>query len=986
MTDQSSNDQFHASSFMQGHNAEYLEQLYGQYAADPNSVDDAWRAFFGALGDAEMDVKAEAKGPSWARADWPPVPHDDLTQALTGEWEEVEVKAAATKIQAGAAKAGVDASNAAVRQAVLDSIRALMIIRAYRIRGHLIANLDPLGLTEHTPHPELDPKSYGFTEADMDRPIFIDKVLGLDFANMRQILDIVRRTYCGTFALQYMHISNPEEAGWLKERIEGYDKEIKFTREGRKAILNKMVEAEGFEKFLHVKYMGTKRFGLDGGESLIPAMEQIIKRGGALGIREMVIGMPHRGRLNVLANVMNKPYRAIFNEFQGGSFKPEDVDGSGDVKYHLGASSDREFDGNSVHLSLTANPSHLEAVNPVVLGKVRAKQDQLGDTERKQVMAILLHGDAAFAGQGVVAEGLGLSGLKGHRTGGTMHIVVNNQIGFTTAPHFSRSSPYPTDIALMVEAPIFHVNGDDPEAVVHAAKVATEFRQKFGKDVVIDIFCYRRFGHNEGDEPMFTNPLMYKKIKKQKTTLSLYTAELVKDGLIPEGEIEDMKAAFQAHLGEEFEAGKDYKPNKADWLDGKWSHLNRDKEEYQRGETAIKPETFAEIGRALSTAPATLPLHKTVGRLLESKAQMFETGEGFDWATGEALAFGSLLSEGYPVRLSGQDATRGTFSQRHSGIINQDTEERYYPLNNIRAGQAQYEVIDSMLSEYAVLGFEYGYSLAEPNALTLWEAQFGDFANGAQIMFDQFISSGESKWLRMSGLTVLLPHGYEGQGPEHSSARLERFLQQCGQDNWIVANCTTPANYFHILRRQLHRTFRKPLILMTPKSLLRHKLAVSKAEEFTTGSSFHRILWDDAQYGNSDTVLASDDKIKRVVMCSGKVYYDLLEERDARGIDDIYLMRVEQFYPFPAQSVVKELSRFKNAEVVWCQEEPKNQGAWTFIEPNIEWVLGRIKAKHGRPTYAGRAASASPATGLASAHKAQQAALIDDALTLKKGK
>ena len=986
MTDQSSNDQFHASSFMQGHNAEYLEQLYGQYAADPNSVDDAWRAFFGALGDAEMDVKAEAKGPSWARADWPPVPHDDLTQALTGEWEEVEVKAAATKIQAGAAKAGVDASNAAVRQAVLDSIRALMIIRAYRIRGHLIANLDPLGLTEHTPHPELDPKSYGFTDADMDRPIFIDKVLGLDFANMRQILDIVRRTYCGTFALQYMHISNPEEAGWLKERIEGYDKEIKFTREGRKAILNKMVEAEGFEKFLHVKYMGTKRFGLDGGESLIPAMEQIIKRGGALGIREMVIGMPHRGRLNVLANVMSKPYRAIFNEFQGGSFKPEDVDGSGDVKYHLGASSDREFDGNSVHLSLTANPSHLEAVNPVVLGKVRAKQDQLGDTERKQVMAILLHGDAAFAGQGVVAEGLGLSGLKGHRTGGTMHIVVNNQIGFTTAPHFSRSSPYPTDIALMVEAPIFHVNGDDPEAVVHAAKVATEFRQKFGKDVVIDIFCYRRFGHNEGDEPMFTNPLMYKKIKKQKTTLSLYTAELVKDGLIPEGEIEDMKAAFQAHLGEEFEAGKDYKPNKADWLDGKWSHLNRDKEEYQRGETAIKPETFAEIGRALSTAPATLPLHKTLGRLLESKAQMFETGEGFDWATGEALAFGSLLSEGYPVRLSGQDATRGTFSQRHSGIINQDTEERYYPLNNIRAGQAQYEVIDSMLSEYAVLGFEYGYSLAEPNALTLWEAQFGDFANGAQIMFDQFISSGESKWLRMSGLTVLLPHGYEGQGPEHSSARLERFLQQCGQDNWIVANCTTPANYFHILRRQLHRTFRKPLILMTPKSLLRHKLAVSKAEEFTTGSSFHRILWDDAQYGNSDTVLASDDKIKRVVMCSGKVYYDLLEERDARGIDDVYLMRVEQFYPFPAQSVVKELSRFKNAEVVWCQEEPKNQGAWTFIEPNIEWVLGRIKAKHGRPTYAGRAASASPATGLASAHKAQQAALIDDALTLKKGK
>jgi 2-oxoglutarate dehydrogenase E1 component len=780
-----------------------------------------------------------------------------------------------------------------------------------------------------------------------------------------------------------MHISNPEEAGWLKERIEGLGKEIQFSREGRKAILNKMVEAEGFEKFLHVKYMGTKRFGLDGGESLIPAMEQIIKRGGSLGVKDIVIGMPHRGRLSVLANVMQKPYRAIFNEFQGGSSKPEDVDGSGDVKYHLGASSDREFDSNTVHLSLTANPSHLEAVNPVVIGKVRAKQDQYKDKDRTSVMPILLHGDAAFAGQGVVAECFALSGLRGHKAGGTMHIVVNNQIGFTTAPHFSRSSPYPTDNALVVEAPIFHVNGDDPEAVVHAAKVATEFRQKFHKDVVIDIFCYRRFGHNEGDEPMFTNPEMYKKIKTQKTSLSLYTERLVRDGLIPEGEIEDMKAAFQAKLNNEFEAGKDYKPNKADWLDGKWSHLDRNKDDYVRGDTAIKPETMAEIGTALSTAPDGFPVHKTVGRLLDSKAKMFESGSGFDWATGEALAFGSLLTEGYPVRLSGQDSTRGTFSQRHSGLVNQDTEERFYPLNSVRAGQAQYEVIDSMLSEYAVLGFEYGYSLAEPNALTLWEAQFGDFANGAQIMFDQFISSGESKWLRMSGLVMLLPHGFEGQGPEHSSARLERFLQMCGQDNWIVANCTTPANYFHILRRQLHRDFRKPLVLMTPKSLLRHKMAVSNAEDFTTGSSFHRLMWDDAQKGNSDTTLVKDDKIKRVVMCSGKVYYDLLEERDARGIDDIYLLRVEQFYPFPAQSAVQELERFKNAEVVWCQEEPKNQGAWTFIEPNIEWVLGKIDAKHQRPKFVGRAASASPATGLASTHKKQQAALVNDALTIE---
>ncbi|AUQ75601.1 2-oxoglutarate dehydrogenase E1 component [Phaeobacter piscinae] len=984
MTEQSPNELFHASSFMQGHNAEYLEQLYAQYANDPNAVDAAWAEFFRQMGDAELDVKAEAAGPSWTRADWPPAPNDDLTGALTGEWPApAEAKGAGKKIKDQAAAKGVEVTDDQVQRAVLDSIRALMLIRAYRIRGHLAANLDPLGMREEAQHPELDPRTYGFTEADMDRPIFIDNVLGLQVASMRQIVSIVKRTYCGTFALQYMHISDPEQASWLKERIEGYDKEIRFTREGRKAILNKMVEAEGFEKFLHVKYMGTKRFGLDGGESLIPAMEQIIKRGGALGIRDIVIGMPHRGRLSVLANVMQKPYKAIFNEFQGGSFKPEDVDGSGDVKYHLGASSDREFDGNSVHLSLTANPSHLEAVNPVVLGKVRAKQDQLKDSERTKVLPILLHGDAAFAGQGVVAECFALSGLRGHKAGGTMHIVVNNQIGFTTAPHFSRSSPYPTDNALVVEAPIFHVNGDDPEAVVHAARVATEFRQKFHKDVVLDIFCYRRFGHNEGDEPMFTNPLMYKKIKGHKTTLSLYTERLVKDGLIPEGEIEDMKASFQARLNEEFEAGKNFKPNKADWLDGRWSHLDKKDTDYQRGQTSVSPETFKDVGTALSRVPDGFPVHKTIGRFLDARAKMVDSGEGIDWATGEALAFGSLLTEGYPVRLSGQDATRGTFSQRHSGIVNQNTEERYYPLNNIRSGQSHYEVIDSALSEYAVLGFEYGYSLAEPNALTLWEAQFGDFANGAQIMFDQFISSGESKWLRMSGLVCLLPHGFEGQGPEHSSARLERFLQMCGQDNWIVANCTTPANYFHILRRQLHRTFRKPLILVTPKSLLRHKLAVSKAEEFTTGSSFHRVLWDDAQHGNSDTKLVADDKIKRVVLCSGKVYYDLLEERDARGLDDVYLMRIEQYYPFPAISLVKELERFKGAEVVWCQEEPKNQGAWSFIEPNIEWVLTRIGAKHSRPTYVGRATSASPATGLASEHKAQQAALVNEALSIE---
>ena len=984
MTNHPANDQLHASSFMQGHNADYLEQMYARYAKDPVSVDAQWATFFAEMGDPDNDVVAQAAGPSWARSDWPPTPLDDLTSAFTGEYPTAaEAHDSGQKIAAKASEIGAPVTEEQIKRAVLDGLRALMLIRAYRIRGHLAADLDPLGMRQEDDRPELDPSRYGFTASDMDRPIFLDNVLGLQFASMREIQEIVRRTYCGTFALQYMHISDPEQSAWLKERIEGYGKEIIFTRKGRKAILNKLVEAEGFEKFLHVKYMGTKRFGLDGGESLIPAMEQIIKRGGALGVKDIIIGMPHRGRLSVLANVMAKPYRAIFNEFQGGSSKPEDVDGSGDVKYHLGASSDREFNGNSVHLSLTANPSHLEAVNPVVLGKARAKQDQKNDAERTTVMPILLHGDAAFAGQGVVAEGFGLSGLKGHKTGGTMHIVVNNQIGFTTAPHFSRSSPYPTDIALMVEAPIFHVNGDDPEAVVHAARVATEYRQKFKKDVVLDIICYRRFGHNEGDEPMFTNPVMYNKIKTQKTTLTLYTERLVRDGLIPEGEIEDMKATFQSYLNTEFEAGKNYKPNKADWLDGRWSKINRHGKEYQRGATAMTEETYDNVATALCRIPEGFPVHKTVQRILDAKSKSLTIGKNIDWATGEALAFGSLLTEDHSVRLSGQDSSRGTFSHRHSALVHQNTEERYYPLNNIREGQGQYEVIDSMLSEYAVLGFEYGYSLAEPNALVMWEAQFGDFANGAQIMFDQFISSGESKWLRMSGLTMLLPHGFEGQGPEHSSARLERFLQMCGQDNWIVANCTTPANYFHILRRQIHRTFRKPLVLMTPKSLLRHKMAVSKREEFTTGSSFHRVLWDDAQYGNSATKLVSDKKIKRVVICSGKVYFDLLEERDARRINDVYLLRIEQFYPFPAISMVSELERFKQAEIFWCQEEPKNQGAWSFIEPNIEWVLTRINAKHARPRYAGRATSASPATGLASIHKSQQAALIDEALSLK---
>ena len=974
MSDINENSSLSSESFLQGNSTEYLENLQTNFSKNTQDLDPQWQKFFNTIGDVNLEGQT---GPSWTRPDWPLVNYEEFETNIDLEQNHID------KIKSKAIKNNVDVDENGLKQAVLDSVRALMLIRAYRIRGHLAADLDPLNILKNDTHPELQPANYGFHESDMDRLIYIDNVLGLELATMREIVDIVKRTYCGTFALQYMHISNPSESQWLKERIEGYGKEINFTKRGRKAILNKLVEAEGFEKFLHVKYMGTKRFGLDGGESLIPAMEQIIKRGGALGVKDIIIGMPHRGRLNVLVNVLAKPLRAIFNEFQGGSFKPKEVDGSGDVKYHLGASSDREFDGNKVHLSLTANPSHLEAVNPVVLGKARAKQEQYDDDTRRSVMPILLHGDAAFAGQGVVAECFGLSGLTGHRTGGTMHIVINNQIGFTTAPHFSRSSPYPTDIALMVEAPIFHVNGDDPEAVVHAARVATEFRQKFAKDVVLDIFCYRRFGHNEGDEPMFTQPFMYKTIKKHKTTLQLYSERLIADGLMPKSEIENCKDNFQEILNNEFDAGKDYKPNKADWLDGRWSHLNQNKENYQRGSTSISSKSFDQIGKALTKKPKNFQLHKTVERQLIGKAEILKAGEALDWATGEALAFGSLLLEGFPVRLSGQDSARGTFSQRHSVLIDQETEERRYPLNHIDKNQKHYEVIDSMLSEYAVLGFEYGYSLSEPNALVVWEAQFGDFANGAQIMFDQFICSGERKWLRMSGLVMLLPHGFEGQGPEHSSARLERFLQNSAEENWIIANCTTPANYFHILRRQLHRTYRKPLVLMTPKSLLRNKFAVSPKKEFVEGSSFHRVLWDDAQKGISQTKLKEDSKIKRIIACSGKVYYDLLQERDAHNLTDTYLLRVEQLYPVPALALTKELSRFKNADLIWCQEEPKNQGAWSFIEPNLEQILDRLKVKAKRANFVGRPPSASPATGLASQHKEQQEKLVFEALNLE---
>lgn len=958
-----------------GSSGTFVEALYNKYRQDPNSVSDQWRAQF-----ARLDTgNTGASGPSWARNDWPPRDVDDMNQPLDPAWLTIEEEKPKPK-------KGPATSEADVRAATLDSIRALMMIRAYRVRGHLDANLDPLALNEREPHAELEPATYGFGPEDMDRPIFIDNVLGLEYGSMREIIAILRRTYCGNVAVEFMHINDPEEKAWLQQRIEGRDKSIQFTDQGKLAIYNKLIEAEQFEKFLGRKYVGTKRFGLDGGESMIPALEGIIKTGGQMGLEEVVIGMPHRGRLNVLANVMKKPYRAIFHEFRGGSANPEDVGGSGDVKYHLGTSSDRDFDGNLVHLSLTANPSHLEAVNPVVLGKVRAKQTIAGDTDRTRVLPLLLHGDAAFAGQGLVAECLMFSGIRGYNTGGTIHFIVNNQIGFTTSPQYARSSPYPSDVAKMVQAPIFHVNGDDPEAVTFVTKIATEFRQRFKRDVVIDMVCYRRFGHNESDEPSFTQPIMYQAIKGKKSVVSLYEERLKSEGLIDDAKAKAMEQEFVDLLEDEFEAGENYKPNRADWFDGRWAGLGRPDEDNaaaRRADSGIEDSTLREIGKTLTYVPDHFNIHKTLKRVLDNKDRMFDTGEGLDWATAEALAFGTLLKGGYNVRLSGQDSTRGTFSQRHSGFIDQKTEDRYLPLNHLDA-DGHFEVLDSPLSEFGVMGFDYGFSQADPKSLVLWEAQFGDFANGAQVIIDQFIASAEAKWLRASGLVLLLPHGYEGQGPEHSSARLERYLQLSAEDNWQVCNCTTPSQYFHILRRQMLRNFRKPLVMMTPKSLLRHKKAVSDLSEMGPGTQFHRVLYDDAEIGRGSSIkLAKDDKIKRLVLCTGKVYFDLLEERDEREQKDTYILRVEQLYPFPKTALSEVLPRFANLKsVVWAQEEPANAGAWTYINPHIEDALVAADCSVKRPVYAGRDASASTATGLASRHAAQQKHLIDQALSL----
>ena len=934
-------------SFLNSANAPYVAELYFKFTQSPNSIDDSWKSFFSSLNEDELSIISDFGGPEWKKRDTNVIDDISFDKVIRSS-------------------SGVDFNS--FKTSTLDSIRALRIIRAYRINGHLIANLDPLNLHEKNYHPELDYKSYGFSKNDLDREIFIDGSLGLERATLNEIIKILNKTYASSIGVEFLHIQSVEQKQWVQERIEEVYNKTNFTIQGKKAIFQRLIESELFEQYLDKKFLGTKRYGIEGGESMIPGIEQIVKHACLLGVEDIYFGTAHRGRLTLLATVLGMPYRGILSKFQGNLNDPNEVLGSGDVKYHLGVSSDREFDGKKIHLSLTPNPSHLEAVDPVVVGKVRAKQTLLKDKTNDKVFGILIHGDAAMAGQGIVAETFAMSQLRGFRTGGTIHFVINNQIGFTTTPHYGRSAPYCTEIAKMVQAPIFHVNGDDPEAVVHVCRLATEYRNLFKEDVVIDMFCYRRSGHNEADEPMFTQPLMYKKIKKHSTTLNLYKEQLVREEVLSEEEAKIKLSDFKKFLDNEFELSKSYKPNKADWLDGTWTGIKRASTDARRGKTSSDEDDIKVIAKEIHTLPEDFNPHKRIQKIYNDRQQSINEGKNIDWATAESLAFATLLKDGYGVRLSGQDVGRGTFSHRHAVLYDQENEKRFVPLRHFRKDQALFEIVDSFLSEFGVLGFEYGYSQADPKTLVIWEAQFGDFSNGAQIIIDQFITSGERKWLRMSGLTLLLPHGHEGQGPEHTSSRLERFLQMCAEDNIQVANCTSPANYFHILRRQMMRDFRKPLVLMTPKSTLRHKTNTSPLEDFVNGSTFHRIL------SNS----LSDDELKninRVVFCSGKIYFELQEHINELELNNVYIIRLEQLYPFPYEALKQGIKKFSHCEMTWCQEEPKNMGAWEFIEKRLKSVIHRIGSKN-ELHYVGRRAAASPATGVFDRHLSNQKNII----------
>ncbi|EGG13264.1 2-oxoglutarate dehydrogenase [Cavenderia fasciculata] len=965
-----------SESFLDGTSLVYIEDMYNAWKSDPNAVHPSWNSFF---------QSADFGAPAGEAYMSPP-----------------------TLGTSSATKAGPSSASAVNLSQVSDSMRLLLLVRAYQVRGHSIATLDPLGLDIRPEPAELNPQRYGFTDADMDKPIYVGEGLISGFLSnnapqttLRQVLTRLRETYCSNIGVEYMHIQDREMCDWLREKFET-PKSHQFNNDEKIKILERLAWADLFENFLGLKYKTQKRFGLDGCESLIPGMKALIDDSAQLGVNQIVIGMPHRGRLNVLANVVRKPLQAIFNEFNGGVVSLEgEYSGTGDVKYHLGTSYDRVTGrGNNVHLSLVANPSHLEAVNPVVEGKVRAKQHYSGDQERSKALAIVLHGDASMAGQGVVYETLHLSNLTHYSTGGTVHIVVNNQIGFTTNPSSSRSSQYCTDVGKAIDIPIFHVNGDDTESVVHVCKLAAEWRQKFKRDVIVDIVCYRRFGHNETDQPKFTQPLMYNKISQQVPVIEKYSQQLIGEGILTGDQFNQVKAVIREAYEKGYQEGIKYTPKASDWFDSHWEGIRNPLQTAEIKQTNISPKTVEILAKALCSLPEGFEAHATLKRLMKEKQEVFNNGQGFDWATAEAMAFGSLLMEGNHVRLSGQDVERGTFSHRHSVLHDQNTGDTYSPLQNITkvTGQpsAEITISNSSLSEFAVLGFELGYSLESPKSLVLWEAQFGDFSNSAQVIIDQFISSGEQKWMRQSGLVMLLPHGYDGAGPEHSSCRIERYLQLCDSDpnkipakeeaerkqlqhcNMQVLNCSTPANYFHALRRQLLRDFRKPLVISTPKWLLRLTQSFSSLKDFTETTSFTRV------YGESQpNEIVAPEKVQRVVFCSGQVYYLLRAAREQSKVKDVAIIRVEQLHPFPFDLVQEQLQLYPNARAIWCQEEPMNMGAWNYI---YHFFVSTFKSIN-RPfdlTYAGRPTSASPAVASHSLHKLQEETFLSEALGTKK--
>jgi 2-oxoglutarate dehydrogenase E1 component len=963
-------------TFLSGVNGEYIAHLYAQYMKNPSSIASSWQDFFRVLSDEEVDVLREQHGASWT-------PEENRLEANGfGRAFDLDTppSSALSRPALNVVPMPSRAPASSMEEGQLENtVRLHNLINAYRVYGHCLAQLDPLGLTPPPGHPALEIAHHRLTR-DLDKTVFnLMGKLGLQHATLAEVLQKLKTIYGGTSGAEFMHIPDRDRQNWIQKAFENRDTMAVTTTEERKKILKRLADAEGFEQFLHKKFQGAKRFGADGAESLIPALDAIMEVCVADGAEEFAFGMAHRGRLNVLTNVLGKSFTAILAEFQGANALPSQFNTSSDVKYHMGYSNDHDVNGKTVHLSLAYNPSHLEFVNPVVNGKARAKQEQRNDAFGTKVVPILIHGDAAFAGQGVVAESLMMSQLTGYRVGGSVHVIINNQVGFTTRPEDSRSGMYSSDVAKMIDAPVLHVNGDDPEEVVRLARIAAAYRQTFQADVVLDIVCYRRYGHNEGDEPLFTQPVMYKTIAARPPIRVLYTGQLVRTNILTAPEAEAFITDINARMDSAFAASENYKANDADVLQAHWKGITIAPSDNmpRRAQTGIEVKLFDQIGQVLTAIPDGFDVNSKIKRQIETKGEMFKSGMGFDWGTAEGLAFGSLLAEGYGVRLSGQDCRRGTFSHRHAAITSQTNDERFCFLLDGMKDQGTFEVYDSPLSECAVMGFEYGYSLAQPNTLTMWEGQFGDFVNGAQVIMDQFMCSGESKWLRMSGLTLLLPHGFEGQGPEHSSARLERFLQNSAEDNWQVVYPTTPANYFHLLRRQLHRSFRKPLIVMSPKSLLRHKLCVSTAAEMQGQTSFRRILWDAHEDAGK---LVKPNAVKRVVLCSGKVYYDLFEAREERGIKDVALVRIEQLYPFPADALAQDLAKYSNADIVWCQEEPHNQGAWSFVAPRIRVVLTQIKHKTKEAVYAGRPEASAPATGLMTRHKMEQAALIDQAL------